>query len=97
MQNWRKKEKKDSKIFQSKLTPRSGGLWFAKGDSRSDKFLIENKTSDKENFTIQGLVWSKIAKEALLNSRIPLMSLEFGKDKKELIVLDLNDFIELIK
>lgn len=97
MKNWANKEKKDAKLFNAKQTPRSGGLWFAKADSKSDKFLIENKTSDKENFTIQGLVWDKIEREALMNSRVPILSIEFGKKKRELIIFDKNDFLDLIE
>ena len=93
---WKDKEKKDQKIFDSKPTPRSGGLWFAKADSKSDKFLIENKTSGNERFSITGKIWEKIEREALLSSRLPLLSIEFGKKKHELVVLSKDDFIELL-
>lgn len=94
---WLGKEQKDAKLFGAKPTPRSGGLWFAKGDSKSEYFLIENKTSDKENFTIQGKVWEKIANEAILNSRTAMLSILFGDKKTELVVIDKNDFMELIE
>jgi len=96
IKNWEKKEKKDAKLFNAKQTPGSGNKWGAKGDSKSDTFLIENKTTDKENFTIQGKVWQKIEKEALLEGRIPLLSIEFGNKKKELIIIEKNDFITMI-
>lgn len=95
--NWKIKENRDAKLFNAKHTPRSGGLWFAKGDSKSDKFLIENKTTAKENFTIEGKVWQKIEHEALMDSRIPILSVEFGEKKKNLVILDVNDFLTLIK
>lgn len=95
---WEKKENKDAKLFGSRKTPRSGGLWFAKGDSKNETFLIENKTKETgNNFTIQGKVWDKINREALLSSRIPLLSIEFGQKKTELIIMDKNDFISLIE
>lgn len=94
---WQKKEKKDLDLFKSKATPRSGGLWFAKGDSKSDEFLIENKTTYRENFTIVGKVWEKIKKEALLESRLPVLSVEFGTKKNEVVILDKNDFISLLE
>ena len=92
---WQTKEKKDALKFGNTRTPRSGGLWFAKGDSKGKKFLIENKTTAKENFTIQGKVWEKIENEALMERLIPLLSIEFGKKKVELIVIGKNDFLEL--
>lgn len=97
MKQWQAKEKKDSKLFGGTRTPRSGGLWFAKGDVKSDVYLIENKTSTKERFSITAKLWEKINNEALITKRIPIMSLEFGKEKVELVVLDKNDFIILMK
>lgn len=95
---WEKKEAKDAKLFNAKTTPRSGGMWFAKGDSKSEKFLIENKTTGKDNISINGLVWDKINKEALLEGRLPLLSIEFGiKKVRSLVVLDQDDFMELMK
>ena len=67
-----------------------------KGDSKSKIFLIENKTTAQKNYTIKALVWDKIEKEALLSSRIPLLSIQFGEKQKELVILDKNDFISLI-
>ena len=93
--NWQKKEDRDSKVFGSKKTPRSGGMWFAKGDSKSDKYLIENKTTTHESFAISIKLWEKIEREALLSRRIPLLSIELGDGKQELIVMSMEDFCGL--
>lgn len=92
---WEKKEKRDAGDFGGKRTPRSGGMWFAKGDSKSDKYLIENKTTAKESFSIKAHIWQKIEKEALLSHRAPMLSIEFGKDKIELIIMNKDDFLTL--
>ena len=94
---WEEKEKKDAKLFGGRRMPRSGGLWFAKGDCKSKKFLIENKTSKHEGFSITTKLWEKISTGALLSQRIPIMSLEFGEKNLELVVLDKNDFISLME
>lgn len=93
---WEDKEKKDAKALGAKRTPRSGGLWFAKGDSKSERFLIENKTTAKNSYSINNKIWEKIKKEALLEGRVPLLSVEFGDKKHEVIVIDKNDFIEML-
>ena len=93
--NWQKKEIKDAKLFGGRRTPRSGGLWFAKGDSKSDNYLIENKTTDKESFSVSVKLWEKINREALLSKRIPMISIEMGKGKLELIVLSMEDFCSI--
>ena len=92
---WQQKEKKDALVFKGKRTPRSGGLWFAKGDSKNEKYLIENKTTAKESFSISTHLWEKIENEALLSHRIPMISLEIGKRQLEVVVLEINDFISL--
>ena len=94
---WSEKEKKDAKEFGSRRTPRSGGLWFWKGDVSNDVYLIEDKTSGKNSFSITARVWKKIEREALLSHRIPLMSLEFGDDKIELVVISKDDFLASMK
>ena len=96
VKRWKKKEDTDAKLFDAKQTPRSGGLWFAKGDSKSKTFLIENKTSVHDRFSITQKVWQKIEHEALLIKRIPLLSIAFGKENTELVVLDKNDFLQLM-
>lgn len=95
MKKWQKKEKKDAKDFGAKVTPRSGGLWFAKGDSKSEIYLIENKTSKHNRFSITKQVWQKIEKEALLSQRLPMLSIQFSDEDIELVVMDKNDFIKV--
>lgn len=94
---WQTKERKDQKLFGARPTPRSGGLWFAKGDGKSEKFLIENKTTANERYSITSKVWEKIEREALMEGKVPLLSIEFGGKKHELIIIDKNDFVTLIK
>lgn len=93
---WQKKEKKDAKDFETRQMPRSGGLWFAKGDSRNEKFLIETKITIHKGFTIVEKFWKKLEREGLLSRRIPILSIEFGH-KIELVILDKNDFITLME
>jgi len=89
---WQNKEKRDTVTFGSRRTPRSGGLWFAKGDSKSEEYLIENKTTQHESFAISVKLWEKIENEALLSHRIPLISMEMGKKGLELVVISIEDF-----
>jgi len=94
--NWQKKEKRDSADFEARQMPRSGGLWFAKGDSRNKRFLIETKTTIHKGFTVTGKLWRKLEREGLLSRRIPVLSVELGNGS-ELVVLDKNDFISLME
>jgi len=94
---WQKKEINDAKDFGSRRMPRSGGLWFAPGDSRNDTYLIENKTTKHKSYSVSAKTWYKLENEAILSQRIPLLSVLFGEEDAELVIINKNDFIDLIK
>jgi hypothetical protein len=96
MKDWQRKEKKDVRDFSAKPTLRSGGIWFSKGDLKNDRFLVDSKKSEHERFSITAKMWQKIYKEAILSQRLPLLSIEFGKDGTELVVLSKDDFLSLV-
>lgn len=59
----------------------SGAIWAMKADVRTDEFLIENKYTDTNFYTLNVATWEKIFKEATNdNLRIPLMQIDI-KDK----------------
>lgn len=93
---WQDTEKRHAKDFNAKQTPRSGGLWWAQGDSKNEQFLIDTKESKHERFSITSLIWKKIFKEALLESKIPILVVKFGKKGHEVVVIDKNDFITIL-
>ena len=97
MKNWQKKEHSDAEVFEGKVTPKSGGLWSFPGDVKTDQFLIDSKTTDKKSFSIKNTMWKKIEGEALKSRRLPILSISLINDGIELIVLDKNDFVELLK
>ena len=79
----RKQEQKTAKEINGRATPASGSRWHSKGDIRSDKFLIECKTTTKDSYRLTAKTWEKIAKEALRDGiREPTMRIdlcnEFG-------------------
>lgn len=94
-QKFRKQQKRDAKDFGGIETPRSGGFWSFAGDVKTDRFLIEDKTTDKKGYRLTKSTWHKIEQEALMEDKIPLMSIEI--QDINLVVLDKNDFISLIE
>lgn len=90
---WQKKEQRDAEDFGGKVTPRSGGFWSFPGDVKTDKFLIDAKSTEKNGYRVTKKVWNKIVDESIKSGKIPMLSLEI--DDLELIVLDKNDFIAL--
>ena len=69
-----KQEKSVAKVFDAKVTVASGAFWGMKADCRSDKFLIECKTTGKHYYSLTSSVWEKIEREADRDGmRIPLL------------------------
>lgn len=87
-----KQEKSVARDFNAKVTIASGALWGMKADVRSDKFLIECKTTEKDYYPLTAKVWEKIEQEAIRDHmRIPLMAIDL-EDKDRVIVFRPQDF-----
>lgn len=95
MAKWKDKEKKDSKDFGGYRQKGSGNFWAKPGDVKTDKFLIDSKQTEKKSYSISLETWDKLYEEALFSFRIPILSLLI--QNKELVVLDKEDFLKLIK
>ena len=95
IQKWKQFEKKLGKEFEGKRQKGSGNLWHTPGDISNKKFLIEAKQTSKFSYSISRKTWQKIYNEALFSYRLPLLALLLGDI--ELVILDKNDFLQLIK
>lgn len=99
--------KKDSTKFESNLQEKriakevsgrtviaSGSLWGSKGDVRTEDFLIECKTTQKEFYSLTAVTWKKIRTEAIKDGiRSPVMCISlYGV---EFAVADFVEFEEL--
>ena len=77
----RRQEHITAKEINGRTTPASGSRWYSKGDIRSDKFLIECKTTTKDSYRLTAKAWEKIYKEALRDGlREPVMRIDL-RDK----------------
>lgn len=94
MKKWQRKEREDAKDLGGRVTPRSGGLWSFAGDVTTDEFLVDSKQTDKKSYSVKTSVWDKVYKEALMARKTPLLSLQI--EDLDLIVIDKNDFIDLL-
>lgn len=76
-----KQEKSVSKELNGRTVVGSGSRWFADSDVKTDKFLVECKTTAKNYFSITTELWEKIEKEATKDHmRIPLMVIDLNND-----------------
>jgi hypothetical protein len=92
----RLQEKRAAKDYKGKTTPGSGNQWHSKGDVRSADYLIECKTTSKASYSLRADTMSKIMDEALLENRTPIMEVEFGEHGITCVIMDKNDFLEIM-
>lgn len=95
------KGQKESKRHEVRLAKKIGGkrnagsgsFWTRKGDVRSDDLLIEHKWTGKASFTVKATVLEKIVKEAILDTRTPVLG--FSLNNENYVMLTEDDFLEL--
>ena len=88
-----KHEKRLAKTVGGTRTAASGAFWSRKGDVRSKELLIEHKWTGKKQVTIKSEVLKKITREAILDSRIPVLGLHL--DGENYVVLLEDDYLEM--
>lgn len=84
-----KQEKKVAKAIGGKQTANSGATAFSKGDVRTDKFLIECKTSTKpkRSFTIQKEWLIKNDEEKFaMNKEYSALAFDFGDGENYYVI-----------
>ena len=83
----RKAEGSLAKRLGGSVTPGSGAIEGAKGDVRVGNFLVENKTSTNDSFSVKKDHLYKIYQEALEVSKVPALAFQFvnaeGKSQKK--------------
>lgn len=81
-------EKKTAKELKGKTTPASGSIWCYKGDVRTDKYLVECKTTKKPYYILCYKTWSKIEHEAISDGlRIPVIRVDLKEGSSESVSL----------
>jgi hypothetical protein len=88
-----KHEARLAKLVDGKRNAGSGAFWSRKGDVRSNDLLIEHKWTGKASFTVKATVLEKIVKEAILESRMPVLG--FSLNDNNYVMLTEDDFLEL--
>ncbi len=89
----KKHEDRLAKAIGGQRNAGSGAFWSRKGDVRSKDLLIEHKWTGKATVTIKATVLEKIVKEAILDSRTPVLG--FSLNDENYVMLLEDDFLEL--
>jgi hypothetical protein len=90
----KKHEDRLAKVIGGQRSAGSGSFWSRKGDVRNKDLLIEHKWTGKASFTVKAAVLEKIVKEAILDSRTPVLG--FSLNNENYVMLTEDDFLELL-
>jgi hypothetical protein len=73
-----------------KRTPGSGNQWHSKNDVKSKEWLVENKTTEKERYSLKISDLRSLLMNAILEEKKPVMEVEFrGKLKESFVIMPL--------
>jgi len=104
--NWKKKllqrQKKRSIKSEDKLAKQTGGLRqigsgalrHAKGDVKHEKFLFEDKFTDKKSYSLKFETFDKIRKEAMQHAKQPAMRITI--QERTLFVIEERAFLDMM-
>jgi len=80
-------EKSLAQRLGGRLTPGSGAIAGAKGDVKVEEFLVENKSSMSDSFSVKKAHLHKVYQEALETAKYPALAFQFvngdGKSTKK--------------
>jgi len=98
---WKDGEQRVARLFDGKRIPCSGSAADMKGDVLHDNFFIEVKNRGQGQISVVG--WYNIAREQCANQKKEkdrkkkvLLIVHEKRLKRDLVVLDIKDFIELL-
>ena len=100
-QYWKDGEKRIAMLFDGKRIPCSGSSADMKGDVLHDNFFIEVKNRGQGQISVVG--WYNLARDQCANQKREqdrkkkvLLVVHEKRLKRDLVVLDIKDFIELL-
>lgn len=94
--SWKKLEQRIAKKLGGRRVPCSGVSRDFKGDVITDKFLIDCKYGDQIPKKLIDW-WRKVEEEAKENNKIPALVIKKKGMRGELLILNLDDFLEVSK
>ena len=86
-----KREQKGAKEISGRAHVASGALWFKKGDFSNEHFLVEDKFTDKDAYSISLTTLRRIEKQAMKVLKVPVLCVGFERIKYDIAILRKKD------
>ena len=91
-----RRERSAAKEIGGRSVIGSGALWFDKGDIKTDTFLIEDKFTDADTYTIQLATLKTIEKQASKVHKVPFLRFGFEKYGTNYMMFNINYYNEVL-
>ena len=91
----RKQESRVAQLLKGNVAINSGAT-LHQNDVIADFCEAECKTTKKDSFILNMVTWDKLESKSDVN-KLAIMVVEFSEYKKELVVLNLEDFLWLVE
>ena len=94
----KRSERRAVTVLGGKLQPASGALppAYLKGDVVTDRFMVDDKTTEKSSYSVHTALWKKLSREAFMSRKKAMLRLEFRKEDLTLYVIDELTLTELL-
>ena len=95
-QRSKKSEAQAAVIFGGKVQPASGAInrFDLKADVKSERFLVDDKVTDNESYSLKLATWRTLSDQAWKNRRRPALRVNFTRGEA-VIVLDETTFADM--
>lgn len=91
-------EKRAARMLNGRVQPASGAMphFKCKADVKSDRFLLDDKTTIHQSYSLNVKTWNKLNREAWMNDRRPMMRIELANGPVLYVIdeLTLNELLE---
>jgi len=85
-----RRERSAAKEIGGRSVIGSGALWFDKGDIKTEKFLIEDKFTDADSYTINLSTLKTVEKQAAKVHKVPFLRFGFEKYGTNYIMFNID-------
>lgn len=92
---WQKHEEKVAIHLKGGKRVKGSGAGNVKGDIRSDKFIVECKSTKFKSFSITERLLEKLEEDSFGADKIPILSIELENGKRKFYVITEDAFEEL--
>lgn len=90
----RRQEDRTARTYNGSRNVMSGAGWMRKADVRSMQFMIENKFTDAQSYSLKLVELRDLAKKARLAGRVPLFQVDV--DGHRYVIIPEEDFLDLL-